>query len=110
MAGQSPPRMHCSPSAAPLRCSGGHNPDQGVGYAQTCARNGSTFDRGAEAIAAPRHGLDHLWMRRIMFQLEPQSLDEDSQIMPFVTVGRPPDTVKQRAIVHHFVLVPGELG
>jgi hypothetical protein len=48
-------------------------------------------------------------MRGVVLQLDPQSLDEDPYIVPFVTVGRPPHAVEERAIVHHFVLVPSEL-
>ncbi len=49
-------------------------------------------------------------MRRIVFQLAAQPLDENAQVVPFITVGRTPDAVEEGAIVHHFVLVPGELG
>src|SRR6266853_6688133 len=75
----------------------------------SAARHRSALDRRTEPIATAGHRLDHLGMRRIMFELEPQPLDEDAQIMPLITVGRTPDAVEEGAIVHHLMFVPGEL-
>src|ERR1700694_1955986 len=69
-----------------------------------------SFEGRTETIAAARGRLGHLGARGVMLELEPQSLDEDAQVVALVAVGGPPHLVEQRAIVHDLVGMAGQLG
>src|SRR6266550_1176542 len=66
--------------------------------------------RRPEAIASTGHGLDHLGVRGIVLELDAQSLDEHTEVVSLVAVGRTPYLVQQAAIVHDLVSVAGEFG
>src|SRR4029077_18303146 len=80
------------------------------GYCASPIDQSLSFEGRTETIAAARRRLDHLGVRGVMLELEPQSLDEDAQVVALVAVGGPPHLVEQCAIVHDFVGMAGQLG
>src|ERR1700737_3532736 len=64
----------------------------------------------AEAVSAPTNGGNDLGIGGVRFQLQTQSLDECTKVVPLVCVRRTPNALQQGPVTEHLVRMPRQLG